>query len=109
PPRCAPDEASPGRRWNGKPFEMDAEPRRDQRFVDAFNATARIDEYWRDESRPADERVWALAYKRLREMEVPEWLAASRGKTRGKPWAYYNDLSRQLWDEARHAMMGEVA
>ena len=29
-------------------------------------------------------------------------------KTRGKPWAYYNDLSRQLWDEARHAMMGEV-
>ena len=52
---------------------------------------------------------WALAYKRLREMDVPEWMAPIIGKTRGKPWAYYRDLSRQLWDEARHAMMGEVA
>jgi hypothetical protein len=26
----------------------------------------------------------------------------------GKPWDYYRDLTRQLWDEARHAMMGEV-
>jgi hypothetical protein len=30
-------------------------------------------------------------------------------KTTGKPWPYYVDISRQLWDEARHAMMGEVA
>jgi len=29
-------------------------------------------------------------------------------ETTGKPWAYYRDMSRQLWDEARHAMMGEV-
>jgi hypothetical protein len=29
-------------------------------------------------------------------------------QTRGKPWRYYRDMSRQLWDEARHAMMGEV-
>ncbi len=103
------DSELPEPRWDGTPFEMDAEPRRDHRFADAFNATAKIDEYWRDESRPADERVWALAYKRLREMDVPEWIAPIIGKTRGKPWAYYNDLSRQLWDEARHAMMGEVA
>ena len=27
----------------------------------------------------------------------------------GKPFEYYRDLSRQLWDETRHAMMGEVA
>ena len=103
------DSELPAPRWDGTPFEMDAEPRRDERFADAFNATAKIDEYWRDESRPADERVWALAYKRLREMDVPEWMAPIIFKTRGKPWAYYNDLSRQLWDEARHAMMGEVA
>jgi hypothetical protein len=25
-----------------------------------------------------------------------------------KPWDYYLAMSRQLWDEARHAMMGEV-
>jgi hypothetical protein len=29
-------------------------------------------------------------------------------ETHGQPWEYYRDMSRQLWDEARHAMMGEV-
>jgi hypothetical protein len=29
-------------------------------------------------------------------------------ETKGKPWEYYRDMTRQLWDEARHAMMGEV-
>ncbi|MDP6796143.1 MAG: hypothetical protein QGG00_12210, partial [Verrucomicrobiota bacterium] len=29
-------------------------------------------------------------------------------ETPGKPWGYYRDMTRQLWDEARHAMMGEV-
>ena len=96
-------------RWDGLPYEMDAEPRRDDRFLDPFNMTARIDDYAADESLPADERTWALAYKRLREMDVPEMMAPIIYKTRGKPWEYYHDLARQLWDEARHAMMGEVS
>ncbi len=29
-------------------------------------------------------------------------------ETTDKPWEYYRDMTRQLWDEARHAMMGEV-
>ncbi|MGH8017401.1 MAG: hypothetical protein ACREIA_03790, partial [Opitutaceae bacterium] len=29
-------------------------------------------------------------------------------ETPGKPWEYHVDMTRQLWDEARHAMMGEV-
>ncbi len=29
-------------------------------------------------------------------------------KTHCQPWGYYVDMSRQLWDEARHAMLGEV-
>ena len=99
----------PSPRWDGAQFEMDVKPRRDDRFDDPFNATAEIDVYWADEGRPTDERAWALAYKRLREMDVPEWMAPILYKTRGKPWAYYNDLARQLWDEARHAMMGEVS
>ena len=49
--------------------------RRDERFVDPFNQSALIDEYCEDEARPADERAYALAYKRLREMDVPEWMA----------------------------------
>jgi hypothetical protein len=101
--------ALPEPRWDGVSYEMDAQPRRDDRFVDPFNATARIDDYADDESRPADERTWALAYKRLREMDVPEMMAPIIYKTRDKPWAYYHDLARQLWDEARHAMMGEVS
>ena len=102
-------DAAPSPRWDGTSFEMDVTPQRDARFVDPFNATAKIDEYYNDESRPTDERTWALACKRLREMDVPEWMAPILFKTRGKPWEYYRDMSRQLWDEARHAMMGEVA
>jgi hypothetical protein len=104
-----PDSELPAPRWDGSLYEMDAEPRRDDRFVDPHNISAKIDDYYQDESRPADERTWALAYKRLREMDVPEWIAPIIYKTRDKPWAYYRDLARQLWDEARHAMMGEVS
>ncbi len=87
---------------------MDAEPKRDKRFFDCFNEAALIDAYFRDESLPLEERGYALYFKRLREMDVPEWMAPILYKTRGKPWEYYADVSRQLWDEARHAMMGEV-
>ena len=27
---------------------------------------------------------------------------------KNRPWDYHTDLARQLWDETRHAMMGEV-
>jgi hypothetical protein len=49
-----------------------------------------------------------LYYKRLREIDVPEMMASIITETKGKPWEYYRDMTRQLWDEARHAMMGEV-
>lgn len=98
----------PPSRWDGGLYEMDAVPRRDARFVDVFNTTAELTNYFRDDSRPGDERVYALIYNRLVEMGVPEWIAPIIFKTRGKPWSYYVDLGRQLWDEARHAMMGEV-
>jgi hypothetical protein len=88
---------------------MDTVPKRDERFIDIYNFAAKYDEYYRDESRPYDERVYALVYKRLREMDVPEWMGPILYKTKGKPWEYYVDVSRQLWDEARHAMMGEIA
>jgi hypothetical protein len=35
-------------------------------------------------------------------------MASILAQTSGKPWAYSHDMTRQLWDEARHAMMGEV-
>jgi len=105
-----PEQAAPGApRWDGSEYAMDATVRRDERFADPFNASADIDAYYQDESLAADERTFALAYKRLREMDVPECMAPILFGARGGPWDYHRDLARQLWDETRHAMMGEVA
>jgi hypothetical protein len=49
-----------------------------------------------------------MYYKRLREIDVPEMMASILAETTDKPWEYTVDMTRQLWDEARHAMMGEV-
>jgi len=49
-----------------------------------------------------------LYFKRMREINVPEMMASIIHETPNKPWHYYRELIRQLWDEARHAMMGEV-
>jgi len=49
-----------------------------------------------------------MLFKRLREIDVPEMMASIIVQTKGKPWGYYRDMTRQLWDEARHAMMGQV-
>jgi hypothetical protein len=109
-PTASQSEAAPlpAPRSDGQPYEMDPVPRRDVRFVDPFNRAAAFDAHYRDESRPLPERVMALMAKRLREMDVPEWMAPILYKTDGKPWEYYLDLSRQLWDETRHAMLGEI-
>jgi hypothetical protein len=61
-----------------------------------------------DETMPEDAKVLMMLFKRLREIDVPEMMASIITDTKGKPWEYYRDMIRQLWDEARHAMMGEV-
>ena len=42
-------------------------------------------------------------------MDVPEMMASIMIERTGRPWDFYLDFSRQLWDECRHAMMGSVA
>src|ERR1051326_701377 len=42
-------------------------------------------------------------------MDVPELMASFMSERENAPWDFYRDYSRQLWDEARHAMMGTVA
>jgi len=91
------------------PPEPDRTVRRDARFTDIYNQSALIDAYCDDEQRPADERAYALAYKRLREMDVPEWMAPIIAESSDEPFERRRELSRQLWDETRHAMMGQVA
>ena len=61
-----------------------------------------------DEKFPPEPKTLMMFYKRLREVDVPEMMASIITETTERPWNYYRDLTRQLWDEARHAMMGEV-
>jgi hypothetical protein len=101
------DGPLPAARANA-PFTVDLIPRRDERFGDIFNFGSFVDVVAYDATRPAHERTLALMFKRLREMDVPEWMATIIAQTADKPWPYYVEMARQLWDEARHAMMGEV-
>ena len=56
----------------------------------------------------ADHLVYMLGI-RLSEINVAEGLAVVLCETPGMPWEFYHDLSRHLWDEVRHSMMGEAA
>jgi hypothetical protein len=61
-----------------------------------------------DQNFAPEPKTLMMFYKRLREIDVPEMMASIITETTEKPWEYYRDMTRQLWDEARHAMMGEV-
>jgi hypothetical protein len=101
-------EAMPTRYYSSKPYVYDGTPNRDQRFPDPYNMGVNAEAFLYDEAKPAELKVLMMFYKRLREIDVPEMMASIITETKGKPWNYYRDMTRQLWDEARHAMMGEV-
>ncbi len=91
-----------------QPYVYDPIPRRDERFQDLYNQGVNPESFLYDPAIPARPKTLMMLFKRLREIDVPEMMASIIHQTRGKPWGYYRDMSRQLWDEARHAMMGEV-
>jgi hypothetical protein len=96
------------RRHSAKPYEYDRVPKRDERFPDPYNMGVNAEVFLYDEHFPPEPKTLMMFYKRLREVDVPEMMASIITETTGKPWEYYRDLTRQLWDEARHAMMGEA-
>jgi hypothetical protein len=96
------------RQYSAKPFAYDRVPKRDSRFPDPYNMGVNAEVFLYDEKMPPDAKVLMMFYKRLREIDVPEMMASIIMETPNKPWPYYRDMTRQLWDEARHAMMGEV-
>ncbi|WP_133796992.1 hypothetical protein [Prosthecobacter fusiformis] len=83
-------------------------PKRDERFPDPYNMGVHAEEFLYDPRFQSRDKTLMMYYKRLREIDVPEMMATILTETSGKPWGYYKDMTRQLWDEARHAMMGEV-
>jgi hypothetical protein len=98
----------PERRYSAKPYVYDPIPRRDERFSDPWNQGVNAESFLYNEAFPARAKALMMLYTRVREIDVPEMMARIITQTPGKPWGYYRDMSRQLWDEARHAMMGEV-
>jgi hypothetical protein len=96
------------REYSGKPFVYDGKPKRDERFKDPYNMGVNAEVFLYDPKFPPEPKVLMMFYKRLREIDVPEMMASIITETKGKEWDYYRDMTRQIWDEARHAIMGEV-
>jgi hypothetical protein len=96
------------RKYSAKPYVYNGVPARDDRFKDPYNMGVNAEAFLYDPNMPVNAKTLMMFYKRLREIDVPEMMASILFETKNKPWGFYRDMSRQLWDEARHAMMGEV-
>jgi hypothetical protein len=94
---------------SARPFVSDFHPRRDARFAAPYNFEFPPHIVYNLEGVPADERNLALLCKRTLEMDVPEMMASFMTERDDQPWEFHRDYARQLWDEARHAMMGSIA
>lgn len=105
---AAPSGDIVGRKYSAKPYVYDPVPRRDERFQDLWNQGVNAEAFLYDPDLPPRPKTLMMLFKRLREIDVPEMMASIITQTKGRPWGYYRDMTRQLWDEARHAMMGEV-
>ena len=101
-------KAAPARHHSATPYAYDGKPGRDERFPDPYNRGVNAEAFIYDETMPAGPKALMLFFRRIREIEIPEMMASVITETRGKPWDYYREMSRQLWDEARHSLMGEV-
>jgi hypothetical protein len=103
-----PTSDAPTRQHSATPYVYDPVPKRDERFQDLYNQGVNAEAFIYSPDYEARPKTLMMLYKRIREIDVPEMMASIIHQTRGKPWEYYRAMTRQLWDEARHAMMGEV-
>src|SRR5690606_21211661 len=98
----------PARIYSSLPYQYYRIPRRDERFVDSYNAGVNPEAFLYDERFSNRDKTLMMFYKRLRELDVPEMMASILHEMPNQPWEFHAEMTRQLWDEARHAMMGEV-
>jgi hypothetical protein len=96
------------KKYSLKPYQYKGYPARDERFKDVFNMGVNAEAFLLSPEYEALPKTIMLYFKRMREIDVPEMMSSIISETSGKPWLYYKDTIRQLWDEARHAMMGEI-
>lgn len=97
-----------GRQFSAVPYQYDPVPRRDERFKDLYNMGVNAEAMLFDPEIKPLPKLIMLYFKRMREIDVPEMMSSILAETQDKPWEYQRDMTRQLWDEARHAMMGEI-
>lgn len=100
--------ATPGPLRSSRRFTPDFHPQRDERFGGSYNFEFPPHVVYNAAGVADDERNLALLCKRALEMDVPEMMASFITERAEQPWEFHRDYSRQLWDEARHAMMGTV-
>jgi hypothetical protein len=96
------------RYYSAVPYRYDLVPKRDERFKDSYNMGVNAEAMLFDPNIEPLPKTIMLYFKRMREIDVPEMMSSIITEETGKPWKYYLDMTRQLWDEARHAMMGEL-
>jgi hypothetical protein len=105
------DEASPAElpaaRAKGI-YQPDFFPQRDARFAMRWNFINPQRQVSLNEDVPLDERTLALMCRRIVEMDVPEYMTRIIAQAEDEPWEYYLAMTRQLWDEVRHAMLGTI-
>ncbi len=89
-------------------FEPDFFPQRDDRFAMKWNFVNPQRQVSLNEDVPLDERILALMCRRIVEMDVPEYMTRIIVQSTDEPWEYYVEMTRQLWDEVRHASMGTI-
>ena len=106
--RDGPTGEDVARHFSAVPYKYDAVPRRDDRFKDPYNMGVNAEAMLFNPEIPPLPKIIMLYFKRMREIDVPEMMASIIAEAGEKPWDYYRDMTRQLWDEARHAMMGEI-
>jgi hypothetical protein len=98
----AKSEVKVERELSMRPFRVQRKAGRDATFERVWDYVKPLTED------VADYLVYMLGI-RLSEINVAEGLAVVLCETPGMPWEFYHDLSRHLWDEVRHSMMGEAA
>jgi hypothetical protein len=92
----------PPRERSEKPFEIDRNAGRPA-------ASAMVWDYLKPPLEEVSDHFVHMLGIRLSEINVAEGLAIVIYESKDKPWEFYYDLSRHLWDEIRHSMMGEAA
>jgi hypothetical protein len=92
----------PGRERSAKPFEID-------RNIGRPSSPPMVWDYIKPPMEETADHFVHMLGIRLSEINVAEGLAIVLYESKDKSWEFHRDLSRHLWDEIRHSMMGEAA